>query len=97
MALFKLNVYGTNDEVIKTYETSKIKYGLIEDFISFSDEIKEKSVFEQFTLMKPIIKNLFVGITDEELKNIDIVEFTKVLYEMIGVAKNGYGGSEGKN
>lgn len=96
MALFTLNVYGENDEVVKTYETSKIKYGLIEDFISLSNDLKNKTEFEQFTLMKPILKTLFVGITDEELRNVDFIDVTKVILSIMKEVNSGFG-SEGKN
>lgn len=96
MALFELNVYGANDEVIRTYKTSKIKYGLIEDFISLSKDLEGKNELQQFTLMKPILKTLFTGITDDDLRNVDFIEVTKVIMSMYDAVNKGFG-SEEKN
>lgn len=94
MALFKLNVYGENDKIIKSYETSRIRYGLIEDFISLSKKLDGKSEIEQFQLMKPILKTLFVGITDEELRDVDFREVTDVILSMFKTVNSGFGSDE---
>ena len=92
--MFKLNILGENDKVIKTYETSKIKYGLIEDMVSLSKELDGKNEFEQFGLMKPLLKNMFIGITDEELRNVDFLEVLSVIKNLMGVATKGFGAEE---
>jgi hypothetical protein len=92
--MFKLNILGEKDKVIKTYETSKIKYGLIEDMVVLSKELEGKSEFEQFGLMKPLLKNMFVGLTDEELRNVDFLEVLGVIKNLMSVATNGFGVDE---
>lgn len=92
--MFKLNILGENDTVVKTYETSKIKYGLIEDMVSLSKELEGKNEFEQFGLMKPLLKNMFIGITDEELRNVDFLEVLAVIKNLMGVATKGFGVEE---
>lgn len=94
--MFKLNILGENDAVVKTYETSKIKYGLIEDMVSLSKELAGKNEFEQFGLMKPLLKNMFIGITDDELRNVDFLEVLAVIKNLMEVATKGFG-TEGKN
>lgn len=96
MALFELKVYGADDEIIKTYTTHRIKYGLIEDFIDLSKDLEGKNQLQQFALMKPILKTLFPGITDEDLREVDFVEVSQVILKLYDVVKNGYG-SEEKN
>lgn len=96
MALFELKIYGADDEVKKTYETHRIKYGLIEDFIDLSKDLEGKNQLQQFALMKPILKTLFPGVTDEELRETDFIQVSKVILSLYDVVKNGYG-SEEKN
>ena len=92
--LFKLNILGENDKVVKTYETSKIKYGLIEDMVILSKELAGKSEFEQFALMKPLLKNMFVGLTDEEIRNIEFIEVLQVIKNLMSIANSGFGVEE---
>ena len=93
--MFKLNILGENDKVVKTYETSVIKYGLIEDLcILTKDGFDDKNVFEQIKMIKPLIKSMFVGVTDEELRNTDFIEILKVFKEIRKAALDGYGVSE---
>lgn len=93
--MFTLNILGENDAVVKTYKTSKIKYGLIEDMVILSKELEGKNEFQQFSLMKPLLKNMFTGITDEELRNVDFLEVLAVIKNLMNVATNGF--SDGKN
>ena len=93
--MFTLNILGENDAVVKTYTTSKIKYGLIEDMVILSKELEGKNEFQQFSLMKPLLKNMFTGITDEELRNVDFLEVLAVIKNLMNVATNGF--SDGKN
>lgn len=92
--MFKLNILGENDKVVKTYETSKIKYGLIEDMVILSKELDGKSEFEQFNLMKPLLKNMFTGLTDEELRNVEFLEVLAVIKNLMSVATKGFGVEE---
>lgn len=92
--LFSLNILGENDKVVKTYETSKIKYGLIEDMVMLTKELDGKSELEQFALMKPLLKNMFAGLTDEELRDVDFIEVIQVIKNLMSVANNGFGVNE---
>ena len=94
--MFILNILGENDAIVKTYKTEKIKYGLIEDMVSLSKELIGKNELEQFKLMKPLLKNMFIGITDEELRNVDFIEVLTVIKNLMSVATNGFG-TESKN
>lgn len=86
MAKFALNIYGENDKVVKTYETDIIRYGVIEDTVSLLNEIEGKSNVEQFKLVKPLIKAIFNGLTDEEIKNADYSEVMGVFNKLVDEA-----------
>lgn len=83
MAKFALNIYGENDKVVKTYATDIIRYGVIEDTVSLLNEIEGKSNVEQFKLVKPLIKSIFSGLTDEEIKNADYIEVMGVFNQLV--------------
>ena len=48
MARFELNIYGENDEIIKTYATDKARYGAFEEAIKFADEAEGKTQAEYY-------------------------------------------------
>lgn len=68
---FELNIYGTDDEIIKTYRTAHIRWGIFTDAIKLHEEISSKSVEEQLAAVSSFMKNIFVGLTDEELQLAD--------------------------
>ena len=89
MAKFELNIYGEKDKVVNTYETDIIRYGVIEDTVSLIDQIEGKSDREQFKLVKPLIKSVFAGLTDDELRNADYKEVMGVFHKLVEeAAKN---------
>lgn len=92
--LFKLNILGENDKVVKTYETSKIKMGLMEDLITLQDRMDGKSVLEQFSLIKPLLFNMFPGLTEEELRSVEFSEILDVIKSLMVAAKDGFGVNE---
>lgn len=71
MAQYTLNIYGENDEIIKTYETDHIRWGVFLNAIQLNDEIKNKSISKQFEAVNVFIKSIFKGLTDEELEQAD--------------------------
>ena len=89
--MFKLSILGENDKVVKTYQTSVIKYGLIEDFALMSDQFEGKDILQQFVMLKPILKRMFKGLTDEELADVNIAEVLTLFKQLMAMVKDGYG------
>lgn len=71
MAVFELNIYGENDEILKTYTTSHIRWGLLNKALEIEDQIKESDIREQMAVLSEFVKEIFVGITTEEVNNAD--------------------------
>lgn len=69
MAAFELNIYGENDEILKTYSTSHIRWGLLKAALELQDSIKDDSISEQVSAISTFAKEIFIGLTDEELNN----------------------------
>lgn len=93
----KLNVYKGN-EVEKTYTTSEINLqtGVCEDILEIvnidkfenldSQELAVevlKLVSKGFAIFKPLLKEVFVGITDEELRRTRVKEIGSVIINII--------------
>lgn len=93
--MIRLNIYEEG-KVRKTYETEKgrILYGTIEDLAGAidPDKITEgkdgrlelgKSVLKVIPLVRPMLKEIFPGITDEEIRKTDLKEMISVITELI--------------
>ena len=93
----KLNVYN-GKEVVKTYEaeTYEIMWGTLEDIISVIklDDIENgtdaefvkvvmNALASSMTMVKELFKDIFVGITDEELKHVKVIDMGLVLIEIV--------------
>lgn len=108
----KLPVYEKR-EVVKTYtaETYDIMFGTVEDLIGVLDldkilsgnnkdlvEAVASAIPKVFNLIKPLLKDIFEGLTDDELKNCKVKDVAKAL---IAVVKYSLGqiseGSSSKN
>lgn len=81
---FVLNIYNPQTKLIAkqyTAETVDIMFGTIEDIIDIIDIEKLDSDMEWAKViavamkkLKPLLKEVFTGVTDEELKNTKIKE-----------------------
>lgn len=104
----KLNIYDKKT-VIKTYETSAydLMYGTLTDVINVIklDDIKTGSNDEIFALVlklvttsldtvNDLLKDIFDGLTDEELRNTKVTEIAKVLVDVIIYTYKELGGSK---
>lgn len=96
----KLNIYEKR-KIIKTYEaeTYDLMFGTVEDFINLVDLDKLQTgsdteiiklvsdvVLKGMNVIKPLLKDVFEGLTDEELRNTKVSEITSVLIEIIKFA-----------
>lgn len=93
----KLNIYD-HKEVVKTYETGtyEIMFGTVEDLIDAAnlDKIESGSdaelvvaatalVTNSMGTVKELLKDIFEGITDEELRHTRVSEIVSVIVEVL--------------
>lgn len=93
----KLNVYNRR-QIVKTYEADAydLPFGIVEDVADIIkiDDIKTGSNEELFKLaagvvlkgtdtVKELMKDIFEGISDEELKKTRVTEMAQVLVEVV--------------
>lgn len=85
MATMKLNIYSKEKrgEIEKTYtaETYDLMLGTIEDIIkdidleAMTNDVAIASVvLKKYALLKPFIKDIFEGVTDDELNRVKVKE-----------------------
>lgn len=93
----KLNIYEKK-EIVKTYtaETYNLLFGTVEDLIDIIDldqlkngtdteiiKLVGKVIINGMGIIKPLLKDIFEGLTDEELKKTRVSEISTVLVEIV--------------
>lgn len=95
MAAFELNIYGENDEILKTYAASHVRWGVLKAALSLQEQIRDASDAEQIDAMSNFACRIFVGLTTEELDNAateDVIALFKQVTRMANrlvTVKNG--------
>lgn len=91
-----LNIYGENDEIVKTYKTNHIRFKLFKDAVKVNEEIANADIDEQLNAVGGFMKSVFIGLTDEEIENADTFDIFNV-FRMIVNKANSIKGGKGKN
>ena len=97
----ELNIYKKENgkKVLdKKFETNdvNIKFGVLEDLMEVLEAITNKSnekeileaIFKNLKNIKPLLLDIFDGLTDEDLRKADTNEIVKVVSEIISWAIN---------
>lgn len=93
---FSLNIYGDNDEIIKTYETDVIRWGVFMKAVKLQDEIKNKSEAEQMNAVSGFMTSIFPTLTAEELEGADTFDIFNTFSQIVNKATN-INGMKGHN
>ena len=95
----KLNIYN-GKEVTKTYtaEGYDLMMGTIEDFMDIIDIEKlndtaavAKMVMKGYAQIKPLMKDIFPGLTSEEFRGIKLTELVQVIAQIGAAVINNLG------
>ncbi len=108
----KLNIYEKKN-IIKTYtaETYDLMFGTVEDLLDVIDidniqasnkaellKAIAKVLASSMNIVKPLLKEVFDGLTDEELRHTKLKEIMNVIAEIIASSINQITkGNDGKN
>lgn len=96
MAQFELNIYGKDDEIIKKFQTDKVRWGFYLQALKVQEEIEGANAAVQFELINGFIKKLFPEITDADLDNADSQDVLNTFTQLLRKA-NAIKGAEPKN
>ena len=86
MSAFELNIYGENDQILKTYSTAHVRWGLLKAALELQERIKDASLEEQFEAIHEFAKEIFGGLTDAELINADAGDVTAQFKQLTRMA-----------
>ena len=86
MNAFELKVYGDNDEIVKTFSTDKIRWGVFLQAVKIHEEITESNAAEQYELVGEFIKKLFPGITDADIENAEAADVLNTFWMLVNKA-----------
>lgn len=92
MAQFELNIYGNNDEIIKTFATDKIRFGIFMQALELEEGLTEMSAGEQFKTISNFVKKIFPDLTDADLENADMDDVFNTFKQLMNKA-NKIGGN----
>ena len=107
----KLNIYEKKN-IVKTYtaETYDLMFGTVEDVAEAVnlDELKTgsdveimtmagKLVMKSMSTVKELLKDIFDGLTDEELKNTKVAEIVQVVIDVVMYTMTELGKGNSKN
>lgn len=91
---FELNIYGANDEIIKSYGTNHIKWGVFIQAVQLQEQLKDADTATQFEKISEFVMRIFDGMTAEEIENADGFDVMNVFTQLVNKAKNIKGSSK---
>lgn len=83
MAQFELNIYGNDDEILKTYKTDRVRWGVFMQALELQEGLSEKSAAEQFKLINAFIKKIFPDLSDADLEKADSDDIVNTFSQLI--------------
>lgn len=94
MAKFELPIYGENDELVKTYATDHIRWKLFIKAaeIQESAKLNGDDTADKIEQISDLLKNVFSGITDEDLENADVVDIFSTFKQIANIGNSIKGG-----
>lgn len=96
MAKFELPIYGVDDELITTYTANRVSWGVYIKAADMETEIKGKSAREQLDMAGELLKEVFIGLTDEHLMKADGLDVIHTFEQIVSGGQKIKGGN-GKN
>lgn len=96
MAAFELNIYGKDDEILKKFETDRVRWGVFLQALEVHDRLSEMSAAEQFEAINSFVKKIFPDLKDADLDKADADDVLNTFKQLIAKA-NQIGGRAPKN
>jgi len=94
MSQFELNTYGQNDEILKTFATDKVRWGVFMQALELQEALDKMTNAQQFAEINTFIKKIFPDLTDADLENADADDVLNTFKQLLSKAKKiGVGGN----
>ncbi|MGN0180135.1 MAG: hypothetical protein ACI4DY_12005 [Monoglobaceae bacterium] len=95
MAEFELNIYGNDDEIVKRFETDRVRWGVFMQAFKTQEQLEKMSPTKQFETINNFVKKIFPDLTDADLENADIEDVMNTFQQLLN--KVGAIGGNSKN
>lgn len=97
MAQFELNTYGENDQILKTFATDKVRWGVFMQALELQEALDKMTSAQQFAAINTFVKKIFPDLTDADLENADADDVLNTFKQLISKAKKIGSGGNSKN
>lgn len=97
MAQFELNTYGENDEVLKHFETDRVRWGIFMQALELEESLKGTSASEMIPAINQFVKHIFPAMTDADLADADVDDVLNTFKQLLSKARKIGGGSKNLN
>ena len=87
MAQFELNIYGASDEVVKRFETERVRWGIFVQALELEESLKRASAQDMISAINEFVKKIFPDLTDEDLNNADVDDVMNTFKQLLAKAK----------
>jgi hypothetical protein len=93
VAQFEMNIYGENDEILKTFATDKVRWGVYLEAAKLNEEIRAMDAAEQFAVIGQFMSKIFPALTAAELELADGDDVMNTFKQLIRKANKIAGGN----
>ena len=85
MAKYSLNIYGKNEEILKTHETNICPWAVYVRAAELQEELKGKSVIEKMNAVGDLLQCLFDELTKDDLLHADGGDVMNLFQQIVNV------------
>lgn len=94
MALINLNIYNDDDEIIKTYTTNRVRWGVLIKAVEMEEKINgDVKAAETINAISELIVSIFPSMTPDDLAMADFNDMKNTIRMVVNLAghieKNG--------
>lgn len=83
MAAFELRIYGKDDDIVQTFATNTVRWGVFLRAVGIQEEMSGKTADEQVVMVNDFVNMLFPDLTENELKNADAQDVMNLFWQLV--------------
>lgn len=83
MSRFSLPIYGDGDELLKTYEADRIRWGTLVEAAGIKEGLEGKGLKEQVEEVGRFLTSVFPGLTEEDLRKADYLDVLNTFNQLL--------------
>ena len=87
MAQFELNIYDENDEVVKHFETERVRWGIFVQALELEESLKGATARDMISAINEFVKKIFPTLTDADLECADVDDVMNTFKQLLAKAR----------